>query len=876
MTTAERLATILGWLMLSITALSQTTNSGNVVSVGQVNHGGGGGGGAPLTYSARTDLCVTGSEAGCSGKGLAFQMRPTDSVPFASYPGAPVNASATDPDFHSYLVIATDWNTGAQNNSWMVNNGEQATFNMDSTMIHIVQNGSADRILLLDPAAIHAHASPCAGCVAETPIISGPVELGCGNNCINIDSGSIAIFSVVPGENNILYELAANSVLVNQLAIQTAGTPAHNCSMATPGSCTFSRTPYVDYTSDSPVPCSAWGAQSSTVHVTWNGVVNAAFDGSFSLALDGGPDWQANTAYVSPDDIIFPQVNNGTKTRGFQATVSGTSGGTEPNWNTTCATAGQTCTDGGVTWKNIGRITGQGYALNIVAYDKNRGCSRLNTLTGKVYRGTNQGSNYPSAGTPDPSGDWTTDDDFVCERYGVSYPGTCPLPDRIALHEGGSFPDSRYVQLGTANPAIAGRCNGNGSFPPTGQCSCLQASANYRHGWSATTDYTSGTKDTVFDPTGNPPSLYTANANSGPSYGGAQPPSSSPTYWGLSDVACYSYYWETRTTNLRPCMAAGNIGGGQCDGHGVKGYLNDYSGTGAGGLVPHLYSRPSISGQANPGTPTTVPSQGLPAQHHGSYLNSGTVDQAPIGLIQTAVPTSTYALGAANSPWYAELAAVAVDGSHTMYRFAHVFNTGSEPNFNAQNNVGAISEDGQFMAVTTDMMGTRGSFAPDWQSAQSYALGATMFPTSGNAGNYDFQVTVVTTGMTGATEPTWCQTSGCTVTDGGVTWTNLGASCNQLRAMYDPTASKAFSVGDTVYPSSNNVVANLYQATQAGTSYSTLPSWTALAPNWGDTLCDDAAHELNQACPAGVIQWTNVGPNDCRFDVVIVDLLSAH
>jgi hypothetical protein len=774
---------------------------------------------------------------------------------------ARLNAAGTDPDFHSYLVMATDWTTNQRINSWMVNNGDQATFNLDSTMLHLVQNGSVDKILLLDPIAIHAHqAGTCVNCVAPTPIVSSTVEPSCGNNCTKLDSGGITIWSVVPGEANVLYELAGDNVTFNRLVIQP------NCTMATPLSCTFSRTPYIQFTSDSPVPCSAWGTKSSVVHSGWNGVVNVAFDGSVSLSVDGAPDWQANTAYAAPDDIILPQVNNGTKSHGFQATSSGTSGGlgSEPNWNVACPNTGQTCTDGTVVWTNIGRITGQGYALNIVNYDVHRGCSRLNTVTGKVHRGTNQGSSYPNPGTPDPSGDWTTDDNYVCERYGVTYPNTCSLPDRLRLHEGGSVPDSHFVTLGSANGAIAGACE------VPGHCSCLPWSANYRHAWSATTDYTSSTKDTIFDPTGNPPSLYVAKANSGPSFGGPQPPANNPTYWALNDVICYNYFWQTQTTNIRPCLTAGVGGGGECDGHALKGYINQFAGTAAGGLVPHLYSRPSINGSANPGTPTTIPSQGLPAQHHGSYLNSGTTDRAPFGIIQTGVPTATYALGGnppgsapANQAWYAELLGVAVDGSNTVYRFAHVFNTGSESNFNAQNNVGAISADGQLMAVTTDMMGTRGSISADWQANYAYTLGATMFPTAGNPGNYDFQATV--SGTSSATEPSsWCQTAGCTTVDVGVTWTNLGASCNQLRAMYSPATNTAFSLSDTVLPTNSNADYDLFKATQAGTTGGTLPTWSSSCGSYGQT------------CTDGGVIWTNIGPNDCRFDVMIVDLLSAH
>jgi hypothetical protein len=66
----------------------------------------------------------------------------------------------------------------------------------------------------------------------------------------------------------------------------------------------------------------------------------------------------------------------------------------------------------------------------------------------------------------------------------------------------------------------------------------------------------------------------------------------------------------------------------------------------------------------------------------------------------------------------------------------------------------------------------------DWQS--SWVVIATdtfILPTVGNSGKYGFQAT--TGGATGLSEPTWCQTAGCTVTDGTVIWTNIGKLAGQ-------------------------------------------------------------------------------------------------
>lgn len=70
--------------------------------------------------------------------------------------------------------------------------------------------------------------------------------------------------------------------------------------------------------------------------------------------------------------------------------------------------------------------------------------------------------------------------------------------------------------------------------------------------------------------------------------------------------------------------------------------------------------------------------------------------------------------------------------------------------------------------------------AQDWQAAWTPTLNECfILPAAGsgstNAGKYAYQPTAVT-GPTSGSPPTWCQVSSpaCTVTDGGVTWTNIG------------------------------------------------------------------------------------------------------
>lgn len=65
-----------------------------------------------------------------------------------------------------------------------------------------------------------------------------------------------------------------------------------------------------------------------------------------------GAAWQATHVYALQTGIT--PVNNNTGSKGFQVITAGTSGGTEPVWNSLCSTSGATCTDGTVVWENMG------------------------------------------------------------------------------------------------------------------------------------------------------------------------------------------------------------------------------------------------------------------------------------------------------------------------------------------------------------------------------------------------------------------------------------------------------------------------------------------------------------------------------------------
>jgi len=84
-------------------------------------------------------------------------------------------------------------------------------------------------------------------------------------------------------------------------------------------------------------------------------LANILLGGSHRPALTALNDWSSTQTY-SYATVILPTVNNASNYV-FFATISGTSGGSEPNWSGGGCTAysiGATCSDGSVTWTNTG------------------------------------------------------------------------------------------------------------------------------------------------------------------------------------------------------------------------------------------------------------------------------------------------------------------------------------------------------------------------------------------------------------------------------------------------------------------------------------------------------------------------------------------
>jgi hypothetical protein len=260
------------------------------------------------------------------------------------------------------------------------------------------------------------------------------------------------------------------------------------------------------------------------------------------------------------------------------------------------------------------------------------------------------------------------------------------------------------------------------------------------------------------------------------------------------------YVWTINSLNVVSCLEAtgGDAGqDGTCPGHSAKGNLHVVIGK---NFMSHLFSNldselveqfhlPNCTYLGNP----------VNSDLHGSWVNADTLDSFPFFAVTTLVdrPYTGAYLNPGHCAYFNEVFGVVPHYQGTTiqtYRFTHTFNSGSNAVFVTQNAIGSVSQDGNFVAFTSDWLGTLGSehntstcqidgplsTGTDWTLNHTYVGSTVIYPHingANNPGLYEFQANP-TGGTSGGTEPSsWPQTLGATVGDGSVTWTNVGINC---------------------------------------------------------------------------------------------------
>ena len=838
-----------GWAQLSMSGALQLSGAGDVGVAAQS--------GSPLTYNARTDNCVhgystnpasqypfydptqetctPGTTTGENGSALIFQDGTSDPVPFnrlddslgtTGRAPALMNTSFTDPDFGSYSVFATDEAVVSSNPAmtWSMGSaGGYDAFNQDGSLLIFQNSGSVIYMAHINKARFLAHTcSTSNSCITISNVHGGSTP-----DSSHFDNGSGLAFSRNPADgSNTLYE--GSPTLISKLTVTT-----------TAGVDSITRTSYVDFTSDTGGPNG--NTQCSVLapgyNPTWQGGFTVSNTGGITIASAGGSPWPGvigvapgtPSVAVTADDFIIP-VNNATGITNFmfQATTAGTTGTNEPNWSASCPAVGTSCTDGTAVWTNIGKVAGQGPGFDVVNYRPGVGCSRINARLSKIYRGH---------GDSEPAGKFTNDDKMICDRVtntNCTKGTVVSLFEPFTLHSAAQQDDSNYAIIGvTGGGSITGPA-GNLDYN-TG--SCYQPGVTYYGAWNSSTNYPAHTLVFYTDGVYYYTTTGAPGVNNPPIVGGVI-----QTPWKYGSSSCYNYTLDWRGTIMHPCLEVGPVNGysGQtnstCDGHQAEGYSVFYKG---GSYFRHYLSKPmcddntapcNYMGQANDGLallPNSLPNDG-----HPTHRNVGMGDLQPIFDPTADVP----AWGSPNLPTgptgsryraagYTEEVAFTTDGSQKMWRFGHSYNSGSNAGFGAQNAIGVISQQGDILAFTTDAMNTRGD------------------------------------NNTGA------------------------ATCARpLRGQYMPGPGQTSTYQDYVLPVTSNSPQNIYQVTTCGANTTGATCTEATNPNW-NTACPDPINlgtgtcDTGKSCTcsdSGGVGYTNVGPNTCRADIVLMDVASAH
>ena len=865
---------------------------------------------------------------GVTGHPLAYRNESTASAaPVANQPywrlpwslGAnnsppAMNSAGTDVDFNAYMVIASDPNLanvmGIGGTNWWNttfntgDGGDSDLFSRNASLVFGASDGGQNFILYIDTVNFLAHnCTTSAPCIYYTGIKNGSYP----PTSTTLDPGGAEKFSRSQSDPpNTFFERLSDGVTVNKVTIN--GLPG--CATGA-NNCTLTRVPYVIFNSNiangGPVDCSAifptapsggndrvsGGILPSDYVPGWQSGIGSGDDDSVGFVEAGAGLWHAGTTYTNPDSFVTHAISS-SKHCAFQALTTGTSGSTEPWTGISSCPADNTVTteSTGLQWISVLDSAGnggtvldnQGDGFDVVSYSPTNGCSRINTRLGKFYRGLN----------------WTPGGASTGYVYTTSY---AACQNMAATFAAGAVTVNGGLTQAAWTASLTG-VGGTGSCTTT-SCQCITIDSGTIHDgghgmnpyqMAFTFDGGEGAAGGEFT---NVPGSCVASSHAGPS----------------GQILCGNMYWlpylaaNPTMEYLMPCVIGAS--GSHCVGHEAIGWALDYKdktqvshyaamttpGTESPNCPsPEPYCNSQPTGTANPGVATI--SGSLPGDHHGSSRWQTPVpDVNPIFLAQTDVPSSgrrnngvlgcnTGAAGCGyygsyNVPFYDEDIATNPNGDLVVQRFNHNYNTGTNIHFSAQNAMGTQSTDGRLWIFTSDVMGQRGSLSLPWTLGTEHYGGDIVNPNplQGNGTNtghfsYQWQVQNGTGINSTGSEPNWgsCQTVGCTVTEtggSGIVWTAVGAPCANIRADNPWNNATTYQIGDNVtvgIPSpSNNQIFTVASCTSS----------PCVSASTNAALSSCAAYG-NCATLDNNIQWFSLGGNDCRADMILVDLYSAN
>ena len=450
----------------------------------------------------------------------------------------------------------------------------------------------------------------------------------------------------------------------------------------------------VDTEGTSGAAAPVWSATTGTVTgaVLWSGW--------------GNPQWLPSNPYTATQMIL--DANNNVQV----VKTAGTSGGTEPAWN---QTPGQSTTDGGVTWDNMGQATWKAntsYAVNAVILDSN----------GNIQNAIVAGTSGNSAPAWPEGAATTTYDGLTWANLGdAKWQANTPYAAPSNTAPGSFIVDTNgYIQgvqvAGTSGATQPTWSDTAGGTTPDAAITWLN---NGPWAWQQNTPYILG--QFVVDPQGYVQKVTTAGTSA-----------SSPPAWLEPETA-----GQTRQDGTVTWQAGG------------KTYWQAGHAYTAGQMILDSNNNVQIvktAGTSGATVPIWDPNLGQPTQ-----------DGATGGVLWTNLGHATWQ---PNTAYTANQVITDSTGSIQTATAGGV-TASSPPSWLQPESAGQVTPDG--------IIWQSGGKAP-WQSDFLYAVGQLIVDVNGNVQS------VQTGGISGDSRPAWNQNPGQATQDGGVTWNNLGHS----------------------------------------------------------------------------------------------------
>ncbi len=447
----------------------------------------------------------------------------------------------------------------------------------------------------------------------------------------------------------------------------------------------------------------------------WATTANSATTAGAVMWQSGGnAQWQAASPYTAGQMIL--DANNNVQI----VKTGGTSAGTAPAWN---QTAGQTTTDGAVTWNNLGQATWKAntsYASGAVILDTNGSIQTATT-------GGTSGNSAPLWAQPPETPGQLTPDGLTWTNLGKNIWG-----QNTPYGYTPSNPPANFVQIdfildtnqniqAVQVPGTSGATAPAWNDTPGGttEDASITWLNNGPWAWQPNTPYILG--QFVVDPQGYMQKVTTAGTSA----------SSAPS-WLEPEAA-----GQTRQDGTVTWQAGG------------KTFWQPSHAYTEGQMILDSNSNVQIvktAGTSGASVPTWDPNLGQPTQ-----------DGTTGGVLWTNLGHATWQPNTA----YASSQVITDSTGSIQTATTGGVTASAPPSWLQPEAAGQVTPDG--------IIWQSGGKAP-WQSDFLYAAGQLILDANGNV-----QI-VQTGGISGDSQPAWNQFPGQTTQDGGVTWNNLGHS----------------------------------------------------------------------------------------------------